>query len=376
MTEERLVSPRKIAVLHAKALGDLIVTLPALTAIKQTYPEAELTLLTQGWIKEFLSGRQLPVDRIITLPSLSGLKDTPAGKGRSSNGSHEELDSPELKRFFKVAKAEAFDAALHMQGDGEFANPILRRLGAKLTAGARIASAEPLDRSIPYVRYQNEILRNLEVAGLIGVHADNLTPVLETTVQDAREIADILESFGGEPFIILHPGADDIRRRWPAVKFAAVADAFTERGYQVVLTGTPKEKPLITEIIQYMQRTALAQTSLSLGALAALLARASLVISNDTGPLHLARAVKTRTVGIIWMPNLLSWGPLSSKNHRVAVSWQLECPKCKAKLVSPSPHFQPSTKCDHPFSFVESVSISEVITHASDLLENAEPILA
>ena len=58
-------SPRKIAVLHAKALGDLLVILPALGAIKETYPDAELILLARTWVKEFLSTRSSVVDRVI-----------------------------------------------------------------------------------------------------------------------------------------------------------------------------------------------------------------------------------------------------------------------------------------------------------------------
>lgn len=372
MTEERLVSPRKIAVLHGKALGDFIVTLPALAAIKQTYPDTELTLLTLPWLKGFLSGRSSPIDRIILLPALSGLRDTPTGKGEAIRGNPDELESPELKRFFKTMQSETFDVALHMQGDGQFANPILRRLGAKLTAGIYSDSTGPLDRSIPYIHYQSEILRHLEVAGLIGAYTSDLAPLLKPTIEDDREVADLLESFGGAPFVVLHPGADDPRRRWPPVKFAALADFFTERNYQVVLTGAPKEKSLITEIIQYMQRTAIAQNALSLGALSALLAQASLVVGNDTGPLHLARAVGARTVGIIWVPNLLNWGPLFRENHRVAISWRLDCPKCGAKPVSPGTFLPASPKCDHPYSFVESVPISEVISLATDLLGNSQ----
>jgi ADP-heptose:LPS heptosyltransferase len=373
MTAKRLAGPRKIAVLHAKALGDFIVTLPALAAIKQTYPDAELVLLTKAWVKEFLTGRPSMIDKVIVIPPLPGVNDAVETKGRPAKSNKDEYESPELIRFYKMMQAEAFDIALHMQGDGMSANPFINRLGAQLTAGTRNAPAEPLDLSIPYVHYQNEILRNIEIARLIGANTTDLAPHINIIVHDTREIADILESFGGEPFIVLHPGADDLRRRWPPVKFAAVADAFTERGYQVVLTGSPKEKPLITEIVQYMQHTALAQTSLSLGGLAALLARASVVISNDTGPLHLARAVGTRTVGILWVPNLLNWGPLFRKEHRVAVSWQLECPKCGVKPVSPWPFLPITEKCDHPYSFVESVLISEVINLASELLESAGP---
>ena len=66
--------PGKIAVLHAKALGDLLVILPALGAIKETYPNAELILLARPWVKEFLSARPSAVDRVIDVPVFAGGK--------------------------------------------------------------------------------------------------------------------------------------------------------------------------------------------------------------------------------------------------------------------------------------------------------------
>jgi ADP-heptose:LPS heptosyltransferase len=95
-----------------------------------------------------------------------------------------------------------------------------------------------------------------------------------------------------------------------------------------------------------------------------------LVVSNDTGPLHLARAVGARTVGIYWAPNVLNWGPLSRDRHRLGISWQLECPQCGIRPVSPWP-FQPQKPdCSHPYSFVESVPVAEVVELAAELLSS------
>jgi ADP-heptose:LPS heptosyltransferase len=121
--------------------------------------------------------------------------------------------------------------------------------------------------------------------------------------------------------------------------------------------------------MQAMKHSAVPCTSLGLGGLAALLKKSALVISNDTGPLHLARAVGAATVGIYWGPNVLNWGPLSRNRHRLAISWQIECPGCGVAPVHPWP-FQPVTAaCDHPYSFVESVTVAEVLALASDLLQ-------
>lgn len=368
-------APSKIAVLQAKALGDLIVTLPALGAIKATYPDVELTLLARSWAKEFLSARPSAVDRVISVPVLAGVNDESAVamKGRAACAVPA-AQSTAVELFYKAMHAEKFAVVIHLQGDGKAVNPFINRLGAGLTVGLRNEAAEPIDRFIPYVHYQSEILRNLEVVALIGARTTRLEPYVEVTETDEQETAVVREIIKGKPYVVVHGGADDVRRIWPAAKFAALADELIERGYQVVLTGTPKEEEIVTNVMRAMKRAPIPCTSLGLGGLAALLRKSSLVISNDTGPLHLARAVGARTIGIFWGPNVLNWGPLTRNHHRLAISWQVECPRCGIKPVSPWP-FQPITEhCEHSCSFVESVPVTEVFNLAAELLPSREAI--
>jgi ADP-heptose:LPS heptosyltransferase len=362
-------SPRKIAVLHAKALGDFIVILPALDAIKRTYPDAELILLAKPWVKEFLDGRPSRVAQVISIPPLAGVNDPVESKGQVLDADSCAYPQ-EVDRFCRAMQGEKLDVVMHMQGDGKSVNPFINKFAARVTAGMCNPPAEPLDRSIPYVHYQSEVLRNLEVAALIGAHTTSagFEPRMEVTESDEQEAEPVRQLIKGKPYIVIHPGADDLRRIWPAGRFAEAADCLIEKGYQVVVTGTPKEEEGVINVIRAMSRSAIPCTWLGLGGLAALLQKSALVISNDTGPLHLARAVGARTVGIYWAPNVLNWGPLSRDRHRIAISWQLECPQCRIKPVSPWP-FQPQKPdCSHPYSFVESVLAAEVLGLAAELL--------
>jgi ADP-heptose:LPS heptosyltransferase len=360
-------SPRKIAVLHAKALGDFIVILPALDAIKRTYPDAELILLAKPWVKGFLDGRPSMVDRAVSIPPLAGVNDPVESKGQVCDTGSCPL---EVDRFCQAMQGEKLDVVIHMQGDGKSVNPFINKFAARVTAGMCNPPAESLDRSIPYVHYQSEILRNLEVAALIGAHTTStgFEPRIEVTESDEQEAESVRQLIKGKPYIVIHPGADDLRRVWPAARFAGIANYLTEKGYEVVVTGTPKEEEGVMNVTQSMNRSAIPCTWLGLGGLAALLQKSALVISNDTGPLHLARAVGTRTVGIYWAPNVLNWGPLSRDRHRIAISWQLECPQCGIRPVSPWP-FQPQKPdCSHSYSFVESVPVAEVLGLVTELL--------
>jgi ADP-heptose:LPS heptosyltransferase len=102
---------------------------------------------------------------------------------------------------------------------------------------------------------------------------------------------------------------------------------------------------------------------LSLNGLTGLLSRCSVVVSNDTGPLHLARAVGTATVGIYWCGNLITAGAMTRKFHYPAISWRLNCPVCDVDCTR--------SRCEHTASFVDDVSTQEVTASALDLLQSS-----
>lgn len=394
MTPRLSYEPGRIAVLHAKALGDLIVTLPALAALKETYPAAELILLARPWAKAFLEGRPSPMDRVVAVPAIPGIHagsaaSLPSGKTPAPEAAGG-ANPDEVEEFFAAMRAEQLSVALHMHGSGKAANPFLHRLGAGLTVGMCNPPAEPLDRSIPYVHYQSEVLRNLEVAALVGACTARLEPHVEVTAADEEEAAPIRRQARNRPYVVLHPGAADLRRAWPATRFSTVADGLAAKGYTVIITGTREEEPMVARVMRgircppsppagsadFAGPFPIPCIGLGLGGLAALLGASALVISGDTGPLHLARAVGAATVGIYWAPNVLNWGPLTRERHRLAIGWALECPGCGVKPVSPWP-FQPVTAdCDHPYSFVESVTAAEVLALASELLPPLSPLLS
>ena len=343
----------KIAVLRAGGLGDFVFTLPALWALRAAYAEAEITLLGGPLQVELLEDRSEPIQRAVLVPSSTGVNGPDTGV---------EEDEGELERFFGRMREERFDLALQMHGGGGFSNPFVGRLGARVTAGARAPGAPPLDRNVPYVYAQSEYMRNLEIAGLVGAGAVTLEPRLPLTDGDLAEAGEALPADDARPLVALHPGAGDPRRRWPPEKFAAVADALVDDGAQAVFVGAEGDRSLILGILRTMDREAAELCGrLSLGGLAALLSRCGVVVSNDSGPLHLAVAVGAATVGIYWGPNLVNSGPLMRSGHRPALSWSQGCPVCGASLFR-------GEGCGHTASVVSDVPVEEVAGYALDLL--------
>jgi ADP-heptose:LPS heptosyltransferase len=223
---------------------------------------------------------------------------------------------------------------------------------------------------VPYAYYQHEIHRFLEVVSLVGADAGTLVPRLEVIPADREAAASVLEGLR-DPIVVLHPGATDARRHWPASSFAAVADALTGSGATIVITGTESERSVADDVAGRMRGPAVVLTgALSLPGLVGLLQRAALVVSNDTGPRHLAEAVGTATVSIYWCGNLINAGPITRDRHRAHISWQLDCPTCGASgMQDLYPARTGGTACRHRDSWVAQVPVVEVLPDALALLE-------
>lgn len=347
----------RVAVLRANALGDFIFAIPALVALRRAYPDAELVLLGAPWHARWLAGRSGPVDRTLVVPAGDGIR------------APEPDDLPgSMADFLASARRERFDLALQLHGGGRNSNPLVAALGARVTAGLRAADAPPLDRWIRYVFYQPEVFRYLEVAALVGADPVTLMPTVPVTGADVTEARAVLGPVA-RPRAVLHPGASDPRRRWPAGRFAAVADALAERGFEVLVTGTGAERGVVDQVCRAARRRPRPVIDeLSLGGLTGLLATCAVMVSNDTGPLHLAAAVGTPTVGIYWVGNLLNGAPPVRGRHRPLAAFTIHCPVCGldcSRVGFPARHG--GDGCSHRESFVTDVPVAEVIEAVADL---------
>lgn len=354
----RVSGVRKVAVLRANALGDMVVALPALAALRRTYPRAEIVLLGRPWHRDLWAGRPGPVDRVEVVPPHEGL--IPG-----------EVDAAATLGFVNRMRAERFDVAIQLHGGGGTSNPLVASLGARLTAGARAPGAPPLDRTIPYWYHHAEVLRHLEVVGLVGARTDRVAPALCVTVRDRAEAEAALSGLG-RPLVVLHPGATDPRRRWPAERFAEVGAALAAEGAALAVIGDAGEAALGAEVAGGARGKGVVRDltgRLGLGGLVGVLSAADLVIANDSGPRHVAEAVGTATVGVYWCGNLVNAGPMTRARHRPLVAWTTRCPVCGAGCTGDDVAIgATSPRCEHSPSFVASVQACQVLACARELL--------
>ena len=377
---EKFAGVSRIAVLRGGGLGDLMFALPAVAALKAAYPQASLTLLGTPIHAELLSQTEGPVDETVILPFSEGVRPGAEDEG-------------ELTEFFAAMQARNFDLAVQLHGGGRYSNPFLLRLGARHTVGTRTPDAARLERTVPYLYYQHEPLRALEVAGFAGAPPLELEARLRALPEFSQQLAPRLHTPPHAPdargTLVIHPGATDPRRRWPAERFAAVAQQAADDGFRVLVIGDHSEKELAEAVVELAvgRVRAAGQAAgngghgtasqveslagkLSLGELAALLADCSVMVANDSGPRHLAQALGTPTVGVFWTGNAINAAPLGRSLHRIHLGWVTQCPVCGIDVTQVG---WTAPRCQHDESTVEAVAPEAVYEDVRQLTAMSLP---
>jgi lipopolysaccharide heptosyltransferase II len=313
-------SPRRIAIFRALYLGDFIVAVPALRAVRMQFPQAEITLLGLAWNAALVRRYRRYIDRFVACPGYPGLIE-------------ETFEQTQLEHFFAEQRAYRYDLVIQMHGSGKASNVFVSQLGGTVTAGYYEPGASTsLTIGAPYPHEQHEIMRNLGLAALLG--CTQLQTHLEFPLldEDHTEVDRLLCESAineGALLVAMHPGSRSPARRWPAEYFAAVADELVQRfGAHIVVTGSSSEQDIAQAVIERMKTSALHLAGrTSFGALAALISRSKLFISNDSGPAHIACAVRCPSVTIFGPAQYERWAPLDQILHPT-VRYPVECSPC------------------------------------------------
>jgi ADP-heptose:LPS heptosyltransferase len=332
-----------IGVLTASGIGDFLVTVPALEALRKAYPGAQVTVLGDAWHTGFLEGRPGPWDGVEAVPREDGICRLTA-----------EPDAP-IHRFVAEQRGR-YDLIVQMHGGGADSNALVRALRPRWAVGSCTPGSATLDRCIPYVPGRPEVIRWLEVAELAGaeplVGSRSLLPTLQVTDADVEAAAAAWPHPG--PIVLLHVGARDARRCWSPAKFASVGSRLRSMwAPTLLLVGGDHDHEASAEVVRLIGEGAVDLTGqVSLGGTLGLARRSLLFLGNDSGPRHLAAAAGSPTVGIFWVGNLMGFGPLVGGANRALVSFTVACPRCG--------RHQLDDRCEHDVSFVDSVTTDQV----------------
>ena len=323
----RGAAPQRILIIKPSSLGDIVHALPVLAGLRDAYPDAHLAWLVTTAFAPLLHGHPL-LDEIITFDRRQ--------YGRMLQSWRSLVD---FLRFLRDLRGRRFDLVLDLQG--LFRSGFLARAtGAATRVGfrdARELAAMFYTRRVRVPpscgpqRNDHAVDRNLHLARELGLPVDPpLFPlgVRPEELDAARRLLARIAGASVESFTAVLPGARWNTKRWRVDRFAELCDRLHAQGLpRCVLLGSPEERTysdaLVSAarapVIDLVGRTSLRECT-------ALLTLASLVICNDSGPMHIAAALRRPVVAIFGPTNAARTGPYGETAH--VVSLPLPCSPC------------------------------------------------
>lgn len=290
----------RIAIFQALQLGDLLCATPAWRALREHYPQAEITLIGSAWAGNMVE--RLPsVDHFIPFPGYPGIAESPPSP-------------PDVPPEWP-----SFDLAIQMHGAGNVSNGFVASLGAPQSLGHGEPGDDRLTLVRPWQELEREPLRWLHLLELRHIPAAGHHLDFPLTPDERRRAEYLIGGADRGPVVGVHAGASDPLRRWPPEAFATVIDALAARiDCQIVLTGSAAERDL-TARVRAAARTPVIDLAgmTTLGEFGAVIAGLDLLLTNDTGASHVAAAMRTPSVVLFGPADPRRWAPLDSARHHV-----------------------------------------------------------
>ena len=293
---------RKILVIRTDRLGDVILSLPVLTALKNSFPAVHVSMMLRTYTAELVAGYP-DVDEIITLDDKT------------------ELNSfSDIRYYANLLKKKKIDTVLVLHPTFKLALLCaLAKIPVRVGTGFR-AYSFLFNKKVFHHRkkaQKHELEYNLELAEKIGASLKQIEFKIQIPEPISQEIHNFLHQVREnekQPVVILHPGSGGSAMDWPLQNFASLNDQLrSELNVLTIVTGGPNEIGLIDNLISQTKNPPVKWIGNSgLKHLAALIQAANVFVANSTGPLHLAVAVGTPVVGFYCpiIPCLPKrWGP-------------------------------------------------------------------
>jgi lipopolysaccharide heptosyltransferase I len=300
----------RILIVRLSAIGDVIHGIPTLCALREAFPNAHIGWLVEGRMGDLLEGH----------PALDALIKVP-------------------RRFWKSPRAiwnmsrrlyeHQFDTAIDLQcltksAAATWLSGAKRRIGKSGEDGRELS--QWLNNELVAAGGTHVIEHYLTMLKPLGIESPAVRFDLRETADDARAADSFLRERGlaGRRFALLNPGAGWPSKKWPTVRYGAIARHLgREHGVPTVaLWGVPDEREMAERIVETSARNAHMAPPTTMRELAALCRRASLFVGSDTGPMHLAVAVGTPSISLHG-PSRAEWcGAYGAENIRLQARYQ------------------------------------------------------
>ncbi|HJV92296.1 MAG TPA: glycosyltransferase family 9 protein [Azonexus sp.] len=342
---------RRILAISCTALGDTLLSTPGLRALRQAYPQAHITLLVHPALQGLFTGLA-EVDELISYD----------GKWRHFSRTARQLKGYDLAAIFHGNEPQATPLAYLSGARHIFKLPNVNRWNFLLSNRQPLVGWDELGHGL------DQRLAVARLAGAAGELSRRMSVPLPAAGEAAVNQALAERGWQEATVIAFQPGASTMSRRWPRARFiaAAVQLAQTRPDLRFVVTGSPAEAALCQEVAAGIEAAApLAGGSrawasagqLPLLALPALLKRASLLVSGDTGPMHLAVTVETPVVALFAVSDPARSGPGYDLDKHVVIRKWRTCDPCFSK------------NCPYPEPIcMDNIAVEEVVAAVDGIL--------
>jgi len=344
---------KKLLIRGTNWVGDAVMSVPAMREIRRIFRGAQITLLVRPWVKDVYSAVEF-VDDV---------------RVYDRSGPHKGWTG--LNRIVSELKRERFDAAILLPNSFEAAFLCWRaripiRIGYVRDGRALLLThACRIHPDIRKLHQSYYYLGILSEAGLIDSSSWQRQEVpLSITIgvleEDRRSARQMLQGAGisdADKIVGLNPGAFyGGAKRWLTERYAEVADTLAQRhGVRILLFGAPGERRIAEEIMQKMKcRPVTLAGQTTLGQLMALLLECDLLITNDSGPMHLAAALNVPQLAIFGSTSAAATGPLSPLSEVIGVP--VECSPCFLR------------ECPIDFRCMTAITVDRVVVAAEKKL--------
>jgi heptosyltransferase-2 len=326
----------KIVIRGPNWVGDSVLAIPAMKAIRTQFPRAEITLLVRPWVAGLFTSAPF-VDRVWTEPKPSSFGD--------------------WTRITRDIRLNAFDMAVVFPNSFESALMMFLGRVPERVGYARDGRAWMLTNMIwPSRREQHQVHYYLDLANAVSAVAETPSITIEASPAEKATAWDLLRAEGiptGSRFMVLNPGAAyGSAKRWREDRFAEVGGRLArEFNLQIVIVGSEVERPIAEHIARLANSPAVVLNGkTSLETLIGVLAESSLMITNDSGPMHIAAALGTPTVAIFGSTDDVATGPYGPRTR--VVRHPVECSPCMLRTCP----------IDHPcMRFVTSEDVCQAV---------------
>ena len=317
---------KRILIIRPDHLGDVLLSTPAIRAIKQKRPDISIHVLVGEWSANVLANYD-EIDLVLTLPFPGFDRNPPEN---APNPYMQAISSAQMLR--KIG----YSSAIIMRPDHWWGAMLAFFAGIRERIGYDIGNVSPfLTTRLPY-QHQHVVEQNLQlVKTWTGeLPSDDITYSFPVDQEDTEYINTYLSDWHikpDQPIICIHPGSGTQTKLWDIQKWAKVADILTTQfSASIIYTGSSSEAPLINSIIDNMTEDAYAIAgSTNLGQLAALYKRAIAVLGSDSGPLHLAAAVDTPTITLFGPADPIEFAPWGHRRKHAILTSNIACRPCR-----------------------------------------------